>query len=90
MIEFTYKADNSLDYSCTATTMTVKASIQNYAANALVEKGFIWSRSQGEQSIEDAKTAGTYKAVTNGENQIVATIEGLEMASSYYIRAYAI
>jgi hypothetical protein len=90
MIEFTYKADNSLDYSCTATTMTVKASIQNYDANALVEKGFIWSRSQGELSIEDAKTAGTYKAVTNGENQIVATIEGLEMASSYYIRAYAI
>lgn len=90
VLEFIYKGDNSLDYTRTATSLTVKATITNYDANALIEKGVIWSRSIGELSLEDAKTAGTYQAVTTGENAIVATIKDLEMDCTYYIRAYAV
>ncbi len=91
VLEFVYNVTNTdIEYSVTANSITVKAIITNYDANALVEKGFIYSRSSSELSLEDAKKAGTYKAVTNGDNMIATTIEGLETSSGYYIRAYAV
>lgn len=90
ILEFVRKGDGGFDFTSTATSLTVKATITNYDANALIEKGVIWSRSNGALSLEEAKAAGTYQAVTTGENAIVATISGLEMASGYYVRAYAV
>ncbi len=81
---------NSEGITTTATTIKVSATITNYDANALVEKGIIWSKTQGDLSLADAKTAKTYQVVTTGENQIVATIEGLDINTSYFIRAYAV
>lgn len=71
-----------------ATTITATASISNYDANAIIEKGFIWSKSNAQVEIGDAD-ADTLR-ISAGENIFNGTIEGLEINTRYYLRAYAI
>lgn len=76
----------------TPTTIRVKAIIENYDKAALVEKGLIWDRVNGQLSIEEARQNNTYLKMDldKGENTIDGTIENLEIGTGYYIRAYAI
>ena len=74
----------------TSSSISVRATIKNYDESALVEKGLIWSQSNGQISIQDARKNNTYLIVENGQNVIDGTIKGLEMNSSYYVRGYAI
>ena len=76
----------------TPTSIRVKAIIENYDKAALVEKGLIWDRVNGQLSIEEARQNNTYLKMDleKGENTIDGTIENLEIGTGYYIRAYAI
>jgi len=87
--------ENDYDYYydvSTATTITVKAKITNYDKGALIEKGFIWDKSNGEITLEKAHENKTYLSLDleTGDQLIDATIAGLEMGQSYYIRPYAV
>ena len=84
---YDYYTDNS-----TATTIIVKAKITNYDKGALVEKGFIWDKSRGEITLEEAKKNKTFLSLDLeiGENILNGTITGLEIGQSYYIRPYAV
>ena len=79
-------------HEVTPTTIRVKAIIENYDKAALVEKGLIWDRVNGQLSIEEARQNNTYLKMDldKGENTIDGTIENLEIGTGYYIRAYAI
>ena len=74
----------------TSSSISTRATIKNYDAAALVEKGLIWSQVNGEMSIEEARENNTYMVIETGDNVIDGTIKGLEMNTSYYVRAYAI
>ena len=76
----------------TATSFSRKAKITNYDKGALVGKGFIWSETNGEITVEQAREAKTILEIdlNTGENVIDGTITGLKMNTSYYVRAYAI
>ena len=74
--------------STTATSITATASISNYDASALIEKGFIWSRSNAQVELGD-DDASSLKVET-GENFYNATINNLTINQRYYLRAYAI
>lgn len=80
------------DEVVTATSFSRKAKITNYDKGALVGKGFVWSESNGEISVEEARKANTILEIdlNTGENIIDGTISGLKMNTFYYIRAYAI
>lgn len=80
----------SQDIITTATSITISAVIDNYDETALVEKGFIWSRTNGQITLKEAKEAKTYIAVTDGGKTFNGTISGLAPSSQYYIRAYAV
>ena len=79
-------------YESTATTITFKATITNYDEGALIEKGFIWSKTTGSITLEKAKEENTFLALDLkvGGKSISGTIEKLEMNTRYYVRAYAI
>lgn len=66
------------------------ATIQNYDAGALVEKGFIWDKMDSEITYEKAVQNGTFMKVEDGAKLFKGTISGLEMNTHYNIRAYAI
>ena len=76
----------------TANTINIKATIKNYDENAIVEKGLIWDKASGSISLAKAKENGTILSLdlATGGKEINATIQGLELARRYYIRAYAI
>lgn len=74
--------------STTATSITATASITNYDANALIEKGFVWSTSNAQVEIGD--TGASTLKVESGENIFNATLTGLTINQRYYLRAYAI
>jgi hypothetical protein len=72
-------------------TITCSAEIyENYDENALVEKGFIWSASSADVTLEEAKSNNCQMEVINTGKNFEGTISGLKMSNSYYIRAYAI
>lgn len=79
-------------YETTATTITFKATITNYDEGALIEKGFIWSKTTGSITLEKAKEEKTFLALDlkTGGKSINGTIEKLEMNTRYYVRAYAV
>ena len=82
---------NNVDYSkVTPSSISVRANIKNYDESALIEKGLIWDKVNGELSIEQAKKNKTYLVVNKGGNVIDGIIEKLQMNTTYYIRAYAI
>lgn len=77
-------------YVTTPNTIRVTAQIENYEEGLLKEKGLIWSRTNYNISIEEAKEAKSALTLdTNGEN-IDGTITNLESNTSYFVRAYAI
>lgn len=80
------------DDETTATTITIKAKITNYDKGALVEKGFIWDKTKGEITLEEAKKNNTVLSLDleKGDNVLDGTITGLEFGQSYYIRPYAV
>lgn len=71
-----------------ATTITATASISNYDASALIEKGFIWSKSNAQVELGD--TDASIIKVETGENIFNTTITNLAINQRYYLRAYAI
>ena len=74
------------------TTIRMKANIRNYDKEALVEKGLIWDRTNGNVTIEQARKNNTVLKIDleNGKNVIDGTIKSLEISAGYYVRAYAI
>lgn len=74
------------------TTIRMKANIRNYDKEALVEKGLIWDRANGNINIEQARKNNTVLKIDldEGKNVIDGTIKSLEINSGYYVRAYAI
>lgn len=95
-VEWVYRTTeegwNVTDDVTTATSYSRKAKITNYDKGALVGKGFVWSESNGEITVEEARKANTILEIdlNTGENIIDGTISGLKMNTFYYIRAYAI
>ena len=91
----TYKnewGDDQIFVETTPTSIRLKARIENYDESALIEKGFIWDRVNGQLSLEEARQKNTCLKVDlgTGDNIIDGTIEGLEINTGYVIRAYAI
>lgn len=76
--------------SSTPTSLTVAAVITNYDEAALIEKGFLWSLTTGEITLEEAEAANTKLVVTDGGKSFSATITGLEIDKGYYVRPYAV
>jgi hypothetical protein len=75
----------------TPSSITCTAEIyENYDESALAEKGFIWSASTGDVTLEDAEKNNCKLEVINGGKTFEGTITGLKMSNSYFIRAYAI
>ena len=79
---------NINESATTATSVSITATISNYDAGALVEKGFIWSTSDAQVTLDNA--GSNIVKVTNGENVFTSSIKGLNMNTRYYFRAYAI
>lgn len=73
----------------------VKAYIdaKGFDTNTMVEKGFIWSSSNRKITLEEAKKQNTYLSLDldkGAATTIEGTVKGLEVGSSYYIRAYVV
>ena len=79
---------NINESTTTATSISITATISNYDAGALVEKGFIWSTSDAQVTLDNA--GSNIVKVTDGENVFTSSIKGLNMNTRYYLRAYAI
>lgn len=73
-----------------ATSFTMSAVINNYDEAALVEKGFIWSLTNGEITLEEAEKNNTKLVVTDGGKTYTGHIVGLPVGTSYFVRAYAV
>ena len=71
-------------------SLIASATISNYDEDALIEKGFLWSKIDSEISYEDAVKNGTILKVKEGGKVFKATITGLDMNVRYHVRAYAI
>lgn len=81
---------NIESYEMDATSITLQAIIANYREDVLAEKGFIYSRTNAEVDLNEAKKANTVLKVTSGAKQFSGSIKDLTMNTPYYVRAYAI
>lgn len=66
------------------------AVLSNYDENAMVERGFIWDKTKGEITLEEAVTANQFVKVDGKSKTFTGKITGLKPNESYYVRAYAI
>ena len=82
----------SILYETTATSIHIKATITNYDANALVEKGLIWDEVDGSITLDKAKENKTFLSLDTktGGKTIDGTIQNLKMDTRYYVRGYAV
>jgi hypothetical protein len=74
----------------TVSTITLQAQIENYDANILKERGFVWSSDDKNISIDNAKSKEDYITVSSSDKVFNGTITNLSPSTTYYIRAYAI
>lgn len=92
IVNWVYNEDWGGYAETTANTIHVNAEIENYDQGALFEKGLIWSLTNPNITVNDAKDAKTALQIdkATGVKSIDGTIIGLEMGTYYYVRAYAI
>ena len=74
----------------TASSIIMQATIANYDKGALKEKGFIYDRSSSEITWKEAVEKDQIVRTLGGSNVYTDTISGLEMNTSYMVKAYAI
>ena len=80
----------STSYNSSATEIEMTAVLSNYDENAMVERGFIWDKTKGEITLEEAVTANQFVKVDGKSKTFIGKITGLKPNESYYVRAYAI
>lgn len=78
------------NFNTTATEIEMTATISNYDENAMVERGIIWDKTNGEITLEEATEAGHVVKVDGKSKTFTGKITGLNPKESYYVRAYAI
>lgn len=79
-----------LSFNTSATEIEITAIFSNYDENAIVERGFIWDKTKGEITLEEAVTAKQFVKVDGKSKTFTGKITGLKPNESYYVRAYAI
>lgn len=79
-----------LSFNTSATEIEITAIFSNYDENAIVERGFIWDKTKGEITLEEAVTANQFVKVDGKSKTFTGKITGLKPNESYYVRAYAI
>lgn len=80
----------STSHNSFATEIEMTAVLSNYDENAMVERGFIWDKTKGEITLEEAVTANQIVKVDGKSKTFTGKITGLKPNESYYVRAYAI
>ncbi len=70
--------------SVTANSATVGGNVTDAGGADVTERGVVWSTSQ------NPTTSGSKKAVGSGTGSFSTTLTGLSVATTYYVRAYAI
>lgn len=73
----------------TATTATLNARIDYEGDPAYTERGFVYSSSFPNPSVDDPETATTKVIISGTSQEYSANIAGLTENASYHVRAYA-
>lgn len=81
---------SDLSFNTSATEIEMTATLSNYDENAIVERGFIWDKTNGEITLEEAVNANQIVKVEGKTKTFVGKVTGLKPNESYYVRAYAI
>lgn len=74
----------------TATTATLNGYIEYEGDPAYTERGFVYSSSYPNPTVDDPTTATTKIVVSGTSKEFSANIAGLKDNTAYYVRAYAI
>jgi hypothetical protein len=73
----------------TATTATINGKIENKGEPAYTERGFVYSNTFQNPTVEDDASATTKRVVSGTSVDFSANIAGLTTETTYYVRAYA-
>ena len=73
----------------TGTTATLNGRIDYVGDPKYSEKGFVYSMSFPNPTIDDASSATTKIVVSGSSNDFSANVTGLSNGAEYYVRAYA-
>jgi hypothetical protein len=76
--------------SVSSTSINVSATLSNYDAKSIKERGFYWATSYEECTLDKAAQLGHVIKVTDGGRVFTTDITGLNLNTLYYIGAYAI